>query len=128
MYRHMGGKIDKLNALARETWLWCRDSAIWLSATHIPRIENEADFCSRNFNDNVEWKLNEGFTETVTIFGLPEIGMFASRLNKQIECFVSWKPDLGAVVVDAFSIGWRGNIYMYIYAVPPYSLKGWLLQ
>ena len=58
MYRHMGGKTDKLNALAKETWLWCRDRAIWLSATHIPRIENEAEFCSRNFNDNVEWKLN----------------------------------------------------------------------
>ena len=125
--RNMGGKTDKLNALAKETWLWCKDRAIWLSAAHIPGILNEADFCSRNFiNERVEWKLNEDiFTEIVSIFGMPEVDMFASRLNKQIECFVSWKPDPEAVAVDAFSVSWRGK---YIYAFPPFSLMGRLLQ
>ena len=88
---------------------------------------------SRNFalgvfiNENVEWKLNEGiFTEIVNIFGMPEVDMFASGLNKQIECFVSWTPDLEAVSVDAFSVSWRGK-YL-IYAFPPFSLMGQLLQ
>ena len=48
------GKRDKINALAKETWLWCRDRAIWLTATHIPGILNEADFCSRNFINEIE--------------------------------------------------------------------------
>ena len=48
----------------------------------------------------------------MNIFGLPEIVMFASRLNKLIKCFDSLKPDPETVVVDAFSVSWRGNLYM----------------
>ena len=79
----MGGKIKNLNDLARGMWLWCKDREIWLSSTHIPGVENEAYFLSRNFNENVEWKLNESiFNELVSIFGLPEVDTFASKLNK----------------------------------------------
>ena len=45
----MGGETDKRTALAQETWLGCRDRAIWFSATHIPGIENEADFFAQDF-------------------------------------------------------------------------------
>ena len=52
--------------------------------------------------------MNEGFlTEIMDIFGMPEVDIFAPRLNKQIGCFVSWKPDPEAVVVDAFSVSLR---------------------
>ena len=122
----MGGKIKNLNDLAREMWLWCKDREIWLSSTHIPGVENEADFLSRNFNENVEWKLNESFfNELVSIFGLPEVDMFAFRLNKQLDRFVSWKPDPDAEAINAFSISWERK---YIYAFPPFSLLGRLLQ
>ena len=40
-------------------WLWCMDRDIWLSARHVPGVDNEADFSSRNFSENVEWKVNE---------------------------------------------------------------------
>ncbi|WAR28485.1 hypothetical protein MAR_014189 [Mya arenaria] len=55
---HMGGKIEQLNNIAKRMWLWSKDIAIWLSATHVPGIANEADFSSRHFNENVEWKLS----------------------------------------------------------------------
>ena len=59
---HMGGiKSCKCNELAKMIWLWCMDRDIWLSATHVSDVDNEADFSSQNFRENVEWKLNEEF-------------------------------------------------------------------
>ncbi|WAR20627.1 YI31B-like protein [Mya arenaria] len=107
---HIGGKIEQLNNIAKHMWLWSKDRAIWLSATHVPGIANEADFSSRHFNENVEWKLAESvFSEAVNCFGLPEIDMFASRLNRQLDRFVSWKPDPDAEAVDAFSVCGTSN-------------------
>ena len=98
-------------------------SHIWLSAVHILGTENTADYESRNFNENVEWYLNKSvFEELVLLFGLPEIDMFASRLNKQVTRFVSWKPDPEAECVNAFSVNWSS--YTLIYAFPPFSFIG----
>ena len=52
-------KSYKCNELAKMIWLWCMDRDIRLSATHVSGVDNEADFSSRNFRENVEWKLNE---------------------------------------------------------------------
>ncbi|XP_060600208.1 uncharacterized protein LOC132753725 [Ruditapes philippinarum] len=124
--KNMGGKIQNLNSLARQIWLWCCERNIWLSATHVPGIDNEADASSRKFNDNTEWMLNDGlFSELADIFGQPEVELFASRLNKQLPRYVSWKPDPEAEAVDAFSLNWKGK---FIYAFPPFSLIGRLVQ
>ena len=112
--------------MAHKIWIWCKSKAIWLSATHIPGIENEADLNSRVFNERVEWKLSpDVFAEIVDIFGLPEIDMFASRLNKHLDRYVSWRPDPDAEAIDAFSVNWNGK---YIYCFPPFSLMGRLVQ
>ena len=83
---NMGGiKSEECNSLAKSIWLWCMDRNIWLSATHIPgnTCSNDADFESRHFSDNVEWKLKESiFSQITDIWGLPCIDMFAPRLNK----------------------------------------------
>ena len=101
----MGGKAGLLNDIARNIWLLCKEREIWIPATHIPGIMNEADFSYRNFNKNHEWKLDKSvLLKEVECFGLPEIDMFASRLNKQISRFVSWKPDPDAEAVDAFAV------------------------
>ena len=55
----------------------------------------------------------------MNIFCLPEIETFASRLNKQIELF------LEVVVVDAFSVCWKGKD---IYAFSLFSPIGRQLQ
>ena len=123
----MGGiKSVECNELALRIWFWCIERHIWLSATHIPGIDNDADFSSRNFNENVEWMLNHDiFLKITDIWGIPELDMFASRLNKQLERYVSWRPDPEALSVNAFSRSWT-DIYMY--AFPPFSLVTRVMQ
>lgn len=117
---HMGGKVEKLNSLARHIWLWCNERNIWLTATYVPGSENLADESSRKFNDNVEWMLDEQlFSDLTDLMGKPDIDMFASRLNKQLDRYVAWMPDPEAEAIDAFAFDWKG---IYIYAFPPFSL------
>ena len=124
--KNMGGKVVSLNMLAHDIWIWCMHRNIWLSSTYVPGVENEADFLSRHFNENVEWKLcDKLFSAAIESFGVPEIDMFASRLNKQLDRFVSWLPDPDAEAIDAFSVSWSDQ---YIYCFPPFSLIGRLLQ
>ena len=61
------------------------------------------------------------FLELVKIFGSPAIDLFASRLNKQVTTFVSWKPDPDALFIDAFSRPWQE---LNLYAFPPFSVAG----
>lgn len=124
---NMGGsKSVECNDLVHKLWCWCIDHSIWLSACHIPGKENIADFGSRNFNEAIEWKLNESiFDKLVAKWGHPDIDMFASRLNKQLPKYVSWKQDADAVFVDAFSSSWS-EMYMYIFC--PFSVIGRTLQ
>ena len=51
--------------------------------------------------------------------------MFASRLNKQVEKFASWKPDPDAIHVNAFSMSWA---HLFLYAFPPFSMTLSCLQ
>lgn len=50
---------------------------------------------------------------------VPDIDLFASRLNYQVEKFVSWLPQPGAVSYDAFSLSWKD---MSPYIFPPFNL------
>ena len=56
----------------------------------------------------------------------PETDLFASRLNHQVEQYVSHQPDPKAVAVDAFLINWKD--YDIFYAFPPFSLITQVLQ
>ena len=85
-----------------------------------------ADFKSRHFHDNTEWPLHPTVFSSIThTFFYPEIDLFASRLNKQVDKFVSWKPEPGAWAVDAFHLSWKPLTF---YAFPPFSLIGWVLR
>lgn len=120
---HMGGtKSRDCDKVARRIWSWCEAKGIWLRAAHLPGVENvEADHESRNFTENTEWKLNpEIFDCLCKTWGVPEIDLFASRLNFQIPNYCSWIPDPGATWVDAFSFKW--NQFRLSYAFPPFSL------
>ena len=75
---------------------------------------------SRKFNDRTEWMLDKNvFTSIVDRFGLHEIDLFASRLNKQLDRYVSWSADPGAEATDAFTLDW-GRLNFY--AFPPFCL------
>ena len=82
------------------------DKKMWISAIHIPGTQNtEADSFSRNFNEVIDWKLSTYlFQKISSIFGTPTLDFFASRINYQIDRYISWKPDPKALAIDAFSM------------------------
>jgi hypothetical protein len=59
-------------------------------------------------------------TATVHLF-MPNIDLFTSRLNHQVERYVALHPDPEAEAIDAFSLDWSSN---KCYAFPPFSLLG----
>ena len=127
--RNMGGsKSEMCNDIAHRIWVWCQMKQVDITITHIAGAKNiDADEKSRNFNDAPEWMLNPNiFEKLVQKTFLPEIDLFATRLNHQVPKFVSWKPDPEAMAIDAFSIKW--NVWDKVYLFPPFSMIQRALQ
>ena len=98
-----------------------------IEAYHVPGSSNvRADFLSRNHYRNIEWKLHPTvFLWVSQSLFVPDIDLFASRLNFQTQRYVSWFPDPGAFAVDAFSLSWK-DFKPYIF--PLFSLIGRILH
>ena len=96
---------------------------MWVSAAHIPGTQNtEADSFSRNVNETIAWKLSTHlFQKISSMFGNPTLDLFASRINYQIDRYISWKLDPKALTIDAFSIKWNTDLY---YIFPPFTSLG----
>ena len=125
---NLGGiRSHSCNEMASEIWEWCKDRNIWLTAAHLPGTLNvEADRMSRKFNDNIEWMLDRAmFKSIVGRYGLPEVDLFATRLNAQLPKYISWMPDPNAWAVDAFTVDW-GTLNFY--AFPPFNIIPRCLQ
>ena len=124
---NMGGITSvQCDNLANSIWSWCIARNIWLTACHVPGISNAADILSRKFDDQIEWMLSKSVFDQLTLkWGMPEIDLFASRLNKQVAAYCSYRPDPGASYVNAFSISWHD---FYAFINPPFSLFGRCLQ
>ena len=103
-----------------------QDRNNWLSTAFIPGIENTvADFHSLNFQDNTEWMLNPVVFKQLTVISfVPEVDIFASKLNCQHTPFVSWKPEPGEWAVNTFSLCWTD---LKLYAFLPFSILGRVL-
>ena len=128
--RNMGGTKSRVcNEVTREIIMWCMAMPLRLSVSHLPgKLNVEADRASRNFhNSNTEWSLAPSvFDELKAKWGEPDIDMIASRLNYKVSQYVAWKPDPGAITIDAFTLDWPR--YKLIYCFPPFSLIGKVLQ
>ena len=72
------------NNVKTEIWELCIKRGVYISTVHILGKENIiADLASREFQDSHEWILSlEVFKYLVESFQVPDIDMFASRLNK----------------------------------------------
>ena len=124
----MASTKHMLMALTREIWLWALQRNINLSAEFLPgRLNTIADEQSRVVeNLDAEWMVYPSiFKQVCSTFGEPDIDLFASRINAQSSCYVSWRPDPHAVAIDAFNMQWQ-NIKGY--AFPPFSVIPRLLQ
>ena len=123
-----GGKKLELDSIAREIWLWCLERGIYLSAAHVPGIDNgEADEESRAVeNDDTEWSLDPMvFKEIHELHPNIMVDLFASRVNNKLTQYVSRRPDPEAFAIDAFSMTWCND---YFFMFPPFSLVSRTLQ
>ena len=50
--------------------------------------------------------------------------LFATQDNWLLDCFISWRPDLSAIIVNAFMFLLKGK---NPYCSPPISCISWLL-
>ena len=103
------------------------EQRILVTARHIPGVLNvEADLASRQFNPHTEWMLDTTIFKKITVcFFVPEIDLFASRLNHQVPLSMSRDPDPGSMAVDAFRQSWgrwRSSIH------PPVVLLSRIIQ
>ena len=117
----------QLDKLASEIWDWCLARNIFISAYYLPGSQNiEADFNSRNFSDTTEWRLKRDIFLRLTAQVLqPDIDLFASSSNAQLQKYVSWSSDSNAFHVNAFSLKWSG---FTPYIFPPFKLLGRVLN
>lgn len=126
---HMGtSHSPTCNALAKDIWEWCINRKIWLSACHIAgKFNTIADSESRKNASSAEWQINSRVLQDSlsSIDFLPEIDLFASRLNFQFPRYCAYKPDPGAEIIDAFTVKWEN---LKFYAFPPFSVISTVLQ
>ena len=125
---HGGGtRSPALSRLATQLWQWCLERNISLTAEHLPGTDNYiADKESRTIQSSAEWQLHQGvFRQILGSLGRCNIDLFATRLNAQLEQYVSWRPDPNAVGTDVLQLPWdrwEG------YAFPPFCLIGRCLR
>ena len=123
----MGGtRSPELLQVAKEIWDYLLANGIAVTAEYLPSSLNiQADWQSRNHRDSSDWKLNPKiFPQIVKIRGIPQIDLFASRLNHRLPKYMSWHPDPGSCAVDSLQHSWR-NLYEYVF--PPFCLIGKVL-
>ena len=122
---NMGGMHSVIcNDIAKRIWKFAQNRDFSISSSHIPGVENTmVDKMSRAFNDNTEWTLTRKlFKILCDRFQFnPQVDLFATHLNKQIDKYVSWMPEPSCIVVNVFNISWKTQ---KIYVFPPFSVVG----
>ena len=118
---------EPLLSVTEKIFEWACPRGVILSAVHIRGCENvDADRASRVTNVSAEWMLKPSiFDRLCKIFLTPSIDLFATRINSQLQAYVSWNPDPNAIHTDAFTMSWDKDIY---YGFPPFSVIGRCLQ
>ena len=118
---HLGGRSRFLSSVTHELWQVCRKAAITLRAVHRPGVDNQrADLLSRWRRDTTDLKLNPRFFKQAEHrWGSHSVDLFATRLNRQVRRFVSWRPDPEAIATDAFQFPLVGE---NPWCFPPESL------
>ena len=116
------------NKLVQQIWEWCILHGVWLTVAHIPGKSNtEADRESRLSRKETEWCLDRSIYSAVIqkLDVIPDIDLFASRLNHQLKPYIAYRPDPGALAVNAFHISWKEYTF---YAFPPFCILQRVLQ
>ncbi|XP_044140850.1 uncharacterized protein LOC122931025 [Bufo gargarizans] len=125
--RQGGTKNPHLQDLANLIFSWSEEKILSISATHLKGSLNyTADFLSRQLVRPGEWKLNqEVFQMICQQWGRPQVDLFASSRNTQLDYFFSLDPRGGPLAVDALSQPWDMSL---AYAFPPLLLIPLILK
>ncbi|KPJ15537.1 hypothetical protein RR48_09466 [Papilio machaon] len=118
----MGGiQYPHLTKVTKDLWQWCESRKIFVVASYIKSSDNvTADIESRRSHPDIEWEISlDGYQKLIKTFGNPNIDLFASRINKKCDLYVSWNRDPDAYAYDAFTIKWAG---FFFYAFPPVAI------
>ena len=113
-----GTHSHQLLHLTLKIWKWCETKQLYLLAQHVSGKNNViADEESRKMKDHNDWKIDSTIIQPR--IKKCQIDLSASRLTRQLNKYVSWRPDPGAIHVDAFTMNWTNLI---TYAFPPFNL------
>ena len=117
----MGGtRSPRLVGIAKQLWEYCLQRNLMLTAEYLPGSKNvQANRLSRDFPDSSDWRLDPVVFKSLNSRWPCKVDLFASRWNRQLPQFISWKTDPDAMAVDAFSIQWVG---MKTFMFPPFSM------
>ena len=111
-----GTTSSQLCDLALEIWDFCIARNISLSASHLSGVSNvRADRLSRaEHRDHSYYLSQEVFDCLAARLDFPlSVDCFASRLNFKLPKFVSHYFDPLSFWVNAFSLGWTDNVYLF---------------
>ena len=116
------------NQITRDIWEFIIVRNIWLSITRIAGVDNVlADEASIVFIESEETSMSRDmFQRIISIFGEPEIDLFASRLNYKLHTYAAWKPDPGAIIIDSLAEHW--GWWKFVYCFPPTCLIARTIQ
>ena len=90
IYKMGSNNSNRCHKIICDMWNWVEQN-IWITAAHIPGQYEEADKESQKIREkDKEWMLNENVLEKIIhhFQFYPTIGLFTSRLNKQLPLFV----------------------------------------
>ena len=92
---NQGSTKKACNIITRELWVWCIVRNNWITASHLPGVDNiEADKKSRCPGLETEWSLLAAeFCRVEARYGPFDIDLFASRINRKVQCYVSRYKD-----------------------------------
>jgi ribonuclease HI len=122
-----GTRSPQLCQITWEMFAWCQDNKVQLQAVHIPGTKNLlADRLSRHLSSPTEWELNDQVVSRLfTMWGHPQIDLFATNINKKLPRYCSLFPDPQAHHQDALAIRWT---YLYAFAFPPLAILSRVLR
>ena len=116
------------HAIALHIWEWAESMSTHLTAAHVPGVENiEADKESRKLHIDGEWMIDSVILKQsfAALNVEPEIDIFASRVNRQLNRYISYNADPEAEIINAFTIEWDNFKF---YAFPPFAIIGQVLK
>ena len=111
-----GTGCSRLCDIALEIWEFCVSRNISISASHLSGVANvRADKLSRlEHSDHSYFLSQEVFDEIADSLDFSlDVDCFASRLNFKLPKFVSHYYDPLSFWVNAFSLGWSDNVYLF---------------